>query len=356
MPFRDVIGHRRLLELLRRSVAGGTLPPSLLLTGPSGIGKRVTAIAVAQALNCVQQSPEHQPPAISHPPPQAAPASAGQARPPATDACGVCAACTRIARGAHPDVLIVEPGENGSIRVDQVRDIVERVAYRPFEGRRRAVIIDDADALVPAAQNALLKTLEEPPPSSVFMLVTARPDVLLPTVRSRCPQLRFRPLAASDIAAALMARGHGESEARAIAATADGSLGQALEASAGDLVEAREVAERVLTQASSAGDPGRRIECAKALLAKTGGSTDREQLATHLRAMAVLLRDVAILAVRADDRTLANPDMRPALERLAPVYCGERGVRAFAAIDRALIALKRNVGVKLIADWAVLQL
>src|SRR5437773_1040335 len=83
---------------------------------------------------------------------------------------------------------------------------VDRAAYRPFEGRRRAVIIDDADALVPAAQNALLKTLEEPPPSSVFMLITARPDTLLSTVRSRCPRLRFSRLGLGDIAAAMIAR------------------------------------------------------------------------------------------------------------------------------------------------------
>ena len=186
----------------------------------------------------------------------------------------------------------------------------------------------------------------------------ARPDVLLPTVRSRCPQLRFRPLAPGDVAGALIARGLSESEARAIAATADGSLGQALEASAANLVEAREVALRVLARASSPGDPGGQLEGAKELLAKAGGTsaTDREQLATHLRAIAALLRDAAILAVRGDDCTLANPDVRAALERLAPAYRGARGVRGFAAVERALVALKRNVGVKLVADWLVLQL
>src|SRR3954454_10898402 len=177
MPFRDVVGHVRLIELLSRSVAGGTLPPSLLFAGPAGVGKHLAAVSVAQALNCGNAAP--------------------RAEGTGLDACGVCAACTRIARAVHPDVLFVSPGESGSIKIDQVRDVIDRAAYRPFEGRRRVVIIDQADALVPAAQNALLKTLEEPPSSSVFILVTARPDVLLATVRSRCPQLRFRPLSAA---------------------------------------------------------------------------------------------------------------------------------------------------------------
>lgn len=339
MPFRDVVGHLRLIPLLSRAVAGGTLPPSLLFAGPSGVGKRLTAVAVAQALNCTKNSPVGVP---------------------ATgfDACGVCPACTRIARGVHPDVLIVEPGDTGAIKIDQVRDIVDQAQYRPFEGRRRVVIIDDADGLVQAAQHALLKTLEEPPPSSVFILVTARPEVLLATVRSRCPELRFRPLAAAEIASVMVARGHSESEALAVAATADGSLGHALQASAGELVEAREVARRVLAHASTSQDPARRLEGAKELLSKTGasGDSDRKQLSSHLRAMASLLRDVEVLATRADDRTLANPDVRSALERLTETYRGERGVRAFGAVDRALVAIDSNVNVKLVADWLVLQL
>jgi DNA polymerase-3 subunit delta' len=264
----------------------------------------------------------------------------------------------RIARGSYPDVPVVEPGDTGSIRIEQIREIVDRVGYRPFEGRRRVVVVDDADALVQAAQNALLKTLEEPPPSSMFILVTSRPDVLLPTVRSRCPQLRFRPLAPQDIASALVARGHDEAGARAVAAAAQGSLGRALQVHAGELVGAREVAERVLTHAASADDPRRRIEGARDLLGKTGagGAGDREQLASHLRAMGSLLRDAELLSTRADVRDLANPDERPAIERLARTYQGERGVRAFTAIDRALVALERNAGVKVVADWLVLQL
>jgi DNA polymerase-3 subunit delta' len=338
MPFRDVVGHHRLLKLLSRSAAGATLPPSLLFVGPSGVGKRLTAVALAQALNCNQLSS----------------GSLDDGLP--ADACGRCPACTRIARGVHPDVVIVEPGDSGSIKIDQVRDVVDRAMYRPFEGRRRVVIIDQADALVPAAQHALLKTLEEPPSSSVFILVTARPDVLLPTVRSRCPELRFRPLPAADIASVLVTRDHTESEARVVAATADGSIGQALQASAGELVEARDVAQRVLAAAAATSDAGGRLEGAKALLPKSGGGSERDQLASHLRAMASLLRDVEVLATGADDGALANADVRPVLERLAKGYGGERGVRAFGAIDQALVALDRNAGVKVVADWLVLQL
>ena len=340
MPFRDVVGHVRLVDLLSRSVAGGTLPPSLLFAGPAGIGKYLTALAVAQALNCTNTTK-----------------GSGLRAQGSVDACGKCAACSRIARGVHPDVLLVTPGDNGSIKIDQVRDIVDRSQYRPFEGRRRVVVIDEADTLVAPAQNALLKTLEEPTPSSVFILVTARPDMLLPTVLSRCPQLRFRPLSTEEMTTALVAQGRTAAEARAVAATADGSLGHALQVDAGELVESRELARKVLESAGAQHDPARRIESAQQLISKpSSGRTEREQLATHLRAMAVLLRDVEVLASGADERTLANADVTPALERLSTTYRGERGTRAFAAVDRALFALQRNAGVKLVADWLVLQL
>ena len=306
MPLRDIAGHQRLVELLGRSIAGGTLPPSLLFAGPAGATKRQTALAVAQTLNCLDLR-------------QATDASGRQT----ADACGVCASCVRIQRGVHPDVVIVEPGDTGAIKIDQIREVVERAAYRPFEGRRRVVVIDEADALMAPAQNALLKMLEEPPSLSVFILVTTRPDMLLPTVRSRCIRLLFTEPGTEDVD-----------------------------------VEAREIAHHVLVHASTTTDPGRRLEGAKELLAKTGqgGAADRDQLSAHLKAMASLLRDVEVLAAGADAATLANPDVKPALERLLPSFKGDRGLAAFSAIDRALEALDRNSGVKVVADWLVLQL
>src|SRR5579862_3021723 len=297
MPFRDIRGHRRLTDLLARSIDRGALPPSSIFAGPSGVGKRATAMAVAQALNCLD---------VQH-----------------GDACGTCKACVRIARGVHPDVIVVEPGDNGSIKIDQIRDVNDRVGYRPFEGRRRVVIVDEADALVPAAQNALLKTLEEPPPSSIFILVTARPDSLLPTVKSRCIRLWFAEGGSTEIDA-----------------------------------EARAVAERVLTRAVDGNDAARLDVATKELHPKGSmiPAEARERLASHLRAMASLLRDAEILATGADPATIANPGSQPVLERLAAAYQGERGVRALAAVDQGLVALDRNAGVKVVADWVALQL
>jgi DNA polymerase-3 subunit delta' len=222
------------------------------------------------------------------------------------------------------------------------------------------VIIDQADALVVHAQNALLKSLEEPPSGTVFLLVTSTPDTLLATVRSRCPRLQFRPLDTADLARALVEKGRSEPEARAIAATANGSLGVALAAEGTDVVDARDVAMRVLSQAAVSDEPRRRIDLARELLVKPGSGagarTEREQLAVHLRAMSSILRDVELISMQQDALApLANADVRPALERLTPFH-GQRGVDAFEAVDRSLLALDRNAGVKLVADWLVLHL
>ena len=184
MPFRDIVGHRRLIDLAR------AVDPERRASAQPDLRRPGTASAsdVRARGRSGAQLPR---------PRQLTGSDAGRCTAGSTRA--ACApSCTRIARGVHPDVIVVVPGDSGSIKIEQVRDIVDRAAYRPFEGRRRVVIIDEADALVPAAQNALLKTLEEPPPSSVFMLVTSRPDTLLPTVRrdARAPVSAARRFAA----------------------------------------------------------------------------------------------------------------------------------------------------------------
>ena len=326
------------MSLLSRAAARDTLPPALLLAGPAGIGKRRMAVALAQTLNCLE--PRRGDAALE------------------LDACGECASCRRIQRGVHPDVIVVEPGDTGTIKIEQVRDVIDRAGYRPFEARRRVAIVDEADAMMPAAQSALLKTLEEPPSASVFILVSSMPDALLATVRSRCPRLRFGTLSPAEVAEALV-RDHeyDETEAHAAAADADGSIGQALSAESADLAAARDAARRLLEQNARLMDPSRRLETVKDLAAKKGApATEREQLGACLRALASLLRDLGVLAVRADAGMLANADLEAQLQRLSSDYDGDRSLRAYAATDRALAALERNASPKVVVDWLVLQL
>jgi DNA polymerase-3 subunit delta' len=208
------------------------------------------------------------------------------------------------------------------------------------------------------AQSAMLKTLEEPPSASIFILVSSMPDALLPTVLSRCPRLRFGPLSPGEVAEALM-RDHeySEPEARAAAADADGSIGRALEHESADLTDARQAAQRLLEQTARLHDPARRIDVAKDLTGKKGTpAAERAQLASCLRALSSLLRDLGILAIRADPAALANADLQAELGRLSASYDSERSLRAFTAVDKALGALERNASPKIVADWLVLQL
>ena len=334
MAFRDITGHQHLLELISRAAVRGTLPPSLVFAGPEGVGKRMAAMALAQIMNCL--------------------ALDGMS---ASDGCGECAACRRIARGVHADVLLIEAGETGTIKIDQVREAIERSAYRPFEGRRRIVIIDNADALNGEAQNALLKTLEEPPAASTFVLVTARPDMLLPTVLSRCQRLRFGRLSPSDVAQVLI-RDHryADGDAHAAAAFSDGSVGRALEGATDDYVDARGAAASLLESVATSSDPRRKLTGAKALTGSAGGGSDREQLARRLCALSSIIRDLGALLSRADERCLANGDLRTQLEQLRRSFDSDRVIRAFSAVDRALAALDRNASPKIVADWLAFQI
>jgi DNA polymerase III subunit delta' len=342
MPFSSIAGHRPVVDLLSRAVAHNTLPPSLVFAGPEGVGKRVTAVALAQALNCTRRATT-----------AAGGTTAATTAAAWIDGCGTCPSCTRIARGIHSDVLVIEPGDSGTIKVDQVRDAIDRAAYRPFEGKRRVVIVDEADALVPEAQNALLKTLEEPPPASVFVLVTSRPDILLPTVRSRCQRLRFGPLSAADVAAVLV-RDHGlsETDARAAAAASDGSVGRALDEGADEAIEARDAASRLLQTAAASTDVRRRLDGAKAL---TGSSADRDNLSRRLLALSSLLRDLGLLNADARSPAVANADLAPQLKGWLRHYDAARTLEAFSVVDRALEALERNASPKIVADWVALH-
>ena len=338
MPFRDITGHEHLRILISRAALRGSLPPSLIFAGPAGVGKHATAVALAQLVNCQQ------------------PVDSGAGNDTFTDACGECQSCRRITRRVHADVLYVAPGDSGAIKIEQIREIVERTGYRPFEGRRRVIIIDNADTIVPAAQDSLLKTLEEPPNATMFVLVTSAPELLLPTIRSRCQRLRFGRLAPTQVAD-LLIRHHEftDADAHAAAALSDGSIGQALEGASEDFIAARRAALALLETVAASPAPPRRMQAAKNLPG-AGAKADREGLAQTLRALSSLLRDLGILTAQGDEQVLANVDLRRKLDTLLRSFDRNRILNGFAAVDRALDALGRNASPKIVADWLAFQL
>jgi DNA polymerase-3 subunit delta' len=338
LSFSTIVGHRSQTKLLSQAIARDTLPPTLLFAGPAGVGKFVVARAVAAAVNCL--SPIRNEGGF------------------AVDACGACRACDRVGRGVHVDVLILQPDERASIKIDVVRDVLERTSFRPFEGRRRVVIIRDADTLEPAAQNALLKSLEEPPPTTAFVLTTAVPSALLPTVRSRCMRLRFGRLTEREVADVLV-RDHdiAEDEARAAASLADGRVGEALALGSSDVAVLREAALLLLQQAARTPAVASRLQAAAVV--STGGSRKdrpREEVALFLRLLSSMIRDLELLNSGGERSAMANPVVADELSALKRDYAGDRARDAFAAVDRAILALERNAGTKVVSEWLAVQL
>ena len=189
------------MEQLMRSAQAGRIVHAMLFSGPHGTGKRTMARLFARAVLC---------------------GSSGD-RP-----CGVCPACKKCLSDAHPDVHIVSPEKN-NIKVDQIRALTEALALTSYEGGAKIAIIERADTMNESAQNALLKTLENPTGDVLFFLLTEAPGALLPTIVSRCLQVRFHCLEAAECARVLEGRGLEPSRAAELSALAQGSVGRALE-------------------------------------------------------------------------------------------------------------------------------
>jgi DNA polymerase-3 subunit delta' len=173
--FDSIIGQKNPIRLLKKFLRNGTLPHALLFTGIEGVGKRTAAAEIAMALNCVARRAGH------------------QSRRDPSRACGTCASCRQIQAHSHPDVFTVAP-QNNLLRIDQIRQLIQTLAMKPFSARHRVVIIDRAQAMNPEAANALLKSLEEPPQQTTLILTAPHGSELLPTIVSRCRQIAFNPL------------------------------------------------------------------------------------------------------------------------------------------------------------------
>lgn len=327
MPFAEILGQERAVARLRRAWVAGRLPQAYCFAGPSGVGKRTTALALAQAVNCV------------------APDAGGAG---ADDACGACVACRKIRGGLHPDVVEVRPEGKTVITIDQIREVAGRATLRPYEGRRPVWILDPADLMQEPAANALLKTLEEPAGASLFVLVTAAPSALLPTILSRCQVVRFDPLGEAHLREILASHGRTPPDAGAAAALAGGSAERAL---ALDVAEAHATRDRLVAQVWAALDsPVAILERAEEL------ARDRAGLEAALTILAGFTRDLAVAKMEGASAPLVSADRSPETARLAAGYPLSAILDIFAAQVEAQRAVARHANPRLTAERMLLRM
>jgi DNA polymerase-3 subunit delta' len=298
MTFANILGQSRAVDALRSALRSGAIHHAYLFGGPEGVGKELTATALAQGLLCREEPNE---------------------------GCGQCSACQRISRHSHPDVTWVMPeaelvsrGLAGrsdfpstpsrEIRVEQIRQLQERLSLRALEGARKIAIVACAQQMNPQAQNAFLKSLEEPTPDTVLILVASSADLLLPTIRSRCSKLEFGPLPASLLSEMLQKeRGTDLATAQLVAALSGGSLARARGMDLERLAHRRELIG-LFEQAGS--DP----RCLVRFGEEFGSSRDSAEGALEI--LKLWVRDLLVYKVGSEK--LINADLQELISKTAP--------------------------------------
>ena len=277
MSLADIIGQEKAIGMLKGILERQRLANSYIFSGEPGIGKKLTALNFAKAINCQKSE------AISEPRIPNAQVS------PRTDACDVCEACMKIESGSHPDLLLISP-EDRQIKIDEIRLIDKALSFRPFEGRKKVVIIDDADAMNIAAANAFLKTLEEPPEDSVIILISSRSDRLPATIRSRCSRINFVTLSLESCRQVL----HGkvpDKDASALARLSVGKPGLALSS---DLKEEISWFSGLLQGM---------------LNAEKDSWASREEMDKWFEYVLTIMRDAAVYRITGESSQLINADL-----------------------------------------------
>ncbi|MBI2460721.1 MAG: DNA polymerase III subunit delta' [Candidatus Rokubacteria bacterium] len=313
--FDPIIGQPGAVALLRQALAQGRIAHAWAFLGPPGVGRRLTAVAFAQALLCP------------------------------TGGCGRCPACRKVQAGHHPDLHLIVP-DGAALKIEQVREVERLAALAPLEGAWKVFVLDDADRMTLPAAHALLKTLEEPPPRSLLVLILANPRALPPTVLSRCQPVRFRPLGEAEAVALLAARARlGPEEARLLARQCQGQIGLGLQEDPAALSRARDEALELL---------GTPLTALPARIEALG--RDRARVEACLRAYWFWFRDLLCLAAGGDPALVVNADRLEELRRTAEATPVEAILRALECIKAAWAACQGNVSPRLSLEVTLLAL
>lgn len=290
MGLRDIVGQDRAVRMLLRALERGRTPSSYVFAGEPGIGKKLTALNLAKALNCIADRRD-----IPH----------GGGR----DSCDACISCNKIDRSVHPDVTVISP-DSGQIKIEMIREIDDILSYKPYEGTHKVIVVDEAETMNQFAANAFLKTLEEPPNHSLIILITSNPERLPDTILSRCSRINFVPLALHACKEVIrksirsdrdekdprmkpaVQRNLNDADIEMLARLCMGRPGIAVSE---DLLEQR---NRSLALFKTIGQPGR------------DAWSSREDMEQWFEYALTLMRDMAVLRTRQGERRLINPDIK----------------------------------------------
>ena len=329
MPFREIIGQDRAVARLRRAWESGRLAQGYCFAGPPGVGKRTAALALAQAVNCLSPVRE---------------GTQGVG----PDACGACRACVRIAAGRHPDVAFVTIEDKTVITIEQIRDMVARTGLRAYEGFVKVWIVDPADRMSEEAANAFLKTLEEPTSDLLFILVTTAFPALLPTIRSRCQEVRFASLDESHLRTILERQGWSAEDAASAAVAARGSAERALDPT---------LAGRCAAQAKIVAEVWTALASVPAILehAERLGK-DKATFERALESLLAFTHAAAVARVEEAHLPLLSADRREEVERILGGVGLSGILRAYEAQRQAQRALAWHAQPRLAAERMLLAM
>jgi DNA polymerase-3 subunit delta' len=319
---RDIIGHNEIIKTLKGALDSGRVSHAYLFSGPRGVGKLTAALAFARGLIC--------------------------GRPAEGDGCGECEGCRKVGQGTHPDVMVIRP-EGSTVKIAQVRDLSAGIRLGPAAGRWTVRIVDEADTMTAEAANSLLKTLEEPLPGVVIILVTTRPQAVLPTVVSRCQHMYFQPLLKHELVQGMIkVTGEPEDKVLLAASMSGGSLGKALDLLSGGL-SVRDRALDLIGRLAAAG-----VEDALALAVEV--SAGKEEVAPLLDMIILWFRDILLYNETGKTGYLINADRHQEITILAGCHTTGRLLDLITEVDLAKGRLAAGANVQLALEALFLRL
>jgi DNA polymerase-3 subunit delta' len=323
MGLSEIVGHEKQLETLRQSLLNGRLHHAYLFIGPEGIGKRTLALALAQTIHCAELG---------------------------NDFCGRCSACRAIQTGNHADVRVLEPLLNKKdISIQQVRELEKMLSLRSFSGRQKIAIIDPATLMNWPAQNALLKTLEEPPQGCILILIACNAGGLLPTVRSRAFALSFAPLPRQQVARILISsKGKTREQAEILAALTMGSLGAVSKFEKEKMIEKRLDWMETLVSLR-AGDYRAALNAAEAL------AGNREETLKFLEWAGLWYRDLLTFRIAHAPDKILNMDMLQQIEEHSARIEADDLFSLLSKTAEASQLIQRNVNRRMVLEDLLLR-